>query len=255
MKSVMTYLFAATTLVTTNVSAQSINVAQMQAYEHQLADVMEVIDTVLLKSKLAKVEKAFQQEASIINKVRLGIIYHETALNLTFFTDSGYEGYAQKSYAILSEVEQNQATPEELLPFVTSYRASALSLVSAETKKLSYLSDAFALLNQAVAQYAMVSYLPEFLRGSIAENLPWFLFGKRKYAKKDFASIIKKYEKDPDYANHRIMSFTYWAWANQHKGRKHRNTAIAYLDSAIALDPENDAGRAKAEALKKELMK
>ena len=141
------------------------------------------------------------------------------------------------------------------MPFIASYRASALSLVGAETKKLKLLGEAFTLFGDAVKKYADVSYLPEFLRGSVAENLPWFFFTKRKFAKQDFQSIISKQDKNSDYANWKIMSFTYWAWAKQHQGNKYRNQAINYLDKAISLDPNYKAGRTKAEQLKLKLTK
>jgi len=143
----------------------------------------------------------------------------------------------------------------ELLPFIESYRASALSLVSAETRKLKLLGDAFALLNNAVDKYSKVSYLPEFLRGSVAENLPWFFFSKRKYAKRDFQSIIDKQADNENYANWKIMNFTYWAWASQRQQKKYREKAIEYLNRAIALDPNYEAGRERAEKLKTRLTK
>ena len=136
-----------------------------------------------------------------------------------------------------------------------SYRASALSLVGAETKKLKLLGQAFILLSDAVYKYADISYLPQFLRGSIAENLPWFFFTKRKFAKQDFQAVIDKQDKKSDFANWKIMSFTYWAWAKQHQGKKFRNQTITYLDKAISLDPNYKAGRKKSEELKSKLTK
>ncbi|MFS8082317.1 MAG: hypothetical protein ACMG51_02605, partial [Ginsengibacter sp.] len=129
------------------------------------------------------------------------------------------------------------------------------SLVGAETKKLKYIGQAFTLFEEAVANYSSISYLPEYLRGSVAENLPWFFFAKRRVAKNDFQSIIFKQEKNADFTNWKIMSFTYWAWAKQHQGKKYRNQAIIYLDKAISLDPNFKAGRTKAEALKLTLTK
>jgi hypothetical protein len=49
------------------------------------------------------------------------------------------------------------------------------------------------------------------------------------------------------------MSFTYWAWANQRKGKKYRTQALSYLLKAIELDPDYKAGRKRAEALKVKL--
>lgn len=250
----ITLIIAAMTL-TNRLTAQQLDFSKVKTIEHDLDDVMELIDTTELKLKLKEVEQQFRQEPNEINKVRLGIIYHETALNLSFFSKTEYKGYAQKSFDQLSELFYSVATTKELMPFIASYRASALSLISAETKKLNLLKQAFVQFEDAVSKYAYVTYLPEFLRGSVAENLPWFLISKRKYVKYDFQSIINKQEKNADFANWKIMSFVYWAWANQHQEKKFRTQAISYLDKAIRLDPNYKAGRKKAEALKMKLSK
>lgn len=234
---------------------ESLNFTKVKAYEHQLDDVMELIDTAELKIKLKKVEDNYKQNPTEINKVRLGIIYHETALNLSFFSKTAFKGYAQKSFDLLSELFDSPKTTKEFLPFISSYRASSLSLVGAETRNLKLLGEAFTLFNDAVNNYSDVSYLPEFLRGSVAENLPWFFFSKRKFAKRDFQSIIDKQGNNKTYANWKIMSFTYWAWANQHQSKKYRTQSLAYLDKAILLDPNYKAGRQKAEDLKIEMLK
>ena len=235
---------------TTNLPAQQLDFAKVKTFEHQLDDVMEITDTTELKIKLKEAEQQFLQESNEMNKVRLGIIYHETALNLSFFSKTEYKGYAKKSFDQLSDLFKSPATTKELMPFIVSYRASALSLVGAETKKLKLLGQSFTLFNDAVTRYGDFSYLPEFLRGSVAENLPCFFFSKRKFAKLDFQSIINKQENNSQYANWKVMSFTYWAWAKQHQGKKYRNKVIMYLDKAIDLDPDYKAGRKKAEELK-----
>jgi hypothetical protein len=244
--------FVTSVLVANPGQAQKLDVAKVKAYEHQLEDVMEMIDTTALKIKLAEVEQQFAAQPNELNKLRLGIIFHETALNLSFFSKTSYKGYAQKSFTVLTELSNSPATTAELLPFVAAYRASALALVSAETRKLKLLGEAFDLFDEAAKKYAGVSYLPEFLRGSVAENLPWFFFVKRKFAKRDFQSIIDKQQQNAEYANAKIMSFTYWAWAKQHPQAKHRPQALTYLDEAIALDPHYQGGRRKAEELKKQ---
>jgi len=235
--------------------AQQVDLSKLKTYEHQLDDVMEITDTTELKIKLNEVEENYRKNPSEINKARLGIIYHETALHLSFFSKTEFKGYGKKSFDTLSEQFNSSKTSQELLVFIAPYRASALSLVAAETKKLKLLHRAFTLFNDAVRKYAAVSYLPEFLRGSVAENLPWIFFSKRKFATQDFQSIINKQAKSSDYANWKIMSFTYWAWAKQRQGRKYRTQSLSYLDKAIALDPDYKAGREKAEKLKMTLMK
>ena len=240
--------------ISNSLTAQELEFSKVKTYEHQLDDVMEIIDTTELKIKLKEVEEQFQKEPTEINKVRLGIIYHETALNLGFLAKTNFKGYSKKSYDVLSEL-LHDSTSKELLPFITSYRASALSLLGGETMKLGLVGDAFKLFEESIEKYGDVSYLPEFLRGSVAENLPWFFFSKRKYAKIDMQSIIDKQNKNNEYANPKTMSFVYWAWANQRQSGKNKAQSLIYLEKAIELDPDYRAGRQRAEDLKNKMTK
>jgi hypothetical protein len=216
---------------------------------------MEIIDTAELKTKLKNVEQEFQSAPTEINKVRLGIVYHETALNLGFVAKTNFKGYSKKSYTILSEMYLDTKTTKELLPFITSYRASALSLLGGETMKLGLVGDAFKLFDESIEKYGNISYSPEFLRGSVAENLPWFFFSKRKFAKIDMQSILDKQVVNHEFANWKVMSFVYWAWANQRQSGKHKIQSLIYLDKAIAMDPNYKAGRKRAEELKIKMTK
>ncbi len=257
MRQILILSLMAIMATTNSVIAQNQNLdfSKVKAYEHQLDDVMEIIDTTYLKAKLTEVENNFKQNSTEINKVRLAIIYHETALNLTFLSKSNYKGYAKKSFDLLTELFESKTTIQALMPFIASHRASALSLVGGETKKLGLVGQAFTLFEQAVNDYAQISYLPEFLRGSVAENLPFFFFSKRKFAKLDMQSIVDKQNKTHDFASPKIMSFVYWAWANQHQSKKYREQAIEYLDKSISIDPNYLGGRKRAEELKKKLLK
>lgn len=250
------FTFILLTMITTSaVPAQNppLDFEKVKAFEHQLDDIMELIDTNVVVSKLKQAETDFRDSPGTLNQARLGIVCHEVSLNLYFMaadkSTSAWRGYAQKSYDLLSELYDSDSTALELLPFVAAYRASAMALVGGETKNLKLLSLAFDQFALAIERYARVSYLPEFLRGSVAENLPWFFFSKRKAAQNDFQSIIDKQRENESYANGKIMSFTYWAWANQHSKKKYRTQALKYLNLAIALDPEYRAGRKRAEEL------
>jgi hypothetical protein len=260
-KTMRQLLFTSIILAMTTINSvvyaqnQQLDFLRLKNVEHQLDDVMELIDTTELKTKLQEVEENYKQNPNEINKLRLGIIYHETSLNLSFLSKSEFKGYAKKSFDILSELFNSHITSKDLLPFIASYRASALSLVGAETKKLKLIGESFVLFNEAVENYATVSYLPEFLRGSVAENLPWFFFTKKKFAKHDFQSIIDKQKKNNEYANWKIMSFTYLAWAKVRQRIKYRTQSLAYLDEAISLDPSYKAGREKAEEMRKKMRK
>ena len=139
-------------------------------YQIALDDVMEFIDNNLLQAKLPEVEADYKANPSLLNKVRLGIIYHEVALNLGFF-NKYYKGYAQKSLTILSECESAPEASEALQPFILSYKASAMALVAGETFKLSLIGKSFQLFETAIQKYGAIHYLPEFMRGSVAESV------------------------------------------------------------------------------------
>ena len=113
----------------------SFDMEKFRAFGHQLDDVMELINTAIIKTKLVQVEKEFEYDPSEINKVRLGIIDHEVALNLSFFSKTEFKGYAKKSFDILTELFNSNKTALELTPFIASYRASDLSLIVTETQK------------------------------------------------------------------------------------------------------------------------
>lgn len=249
----MKHLFILFAIVTmTKVNAQTLDLKRIASYETSLDDVMEIIDKELVKEKLKEVEQDFSKNSTEITKVRLGLIYHDIALNLTFFDKTKeYAGYAQKSFDVLTELSENKNTTPELMIFIESYRASSLSLVAGETKRLGLLGKSFEIFSNTIEKYASVSPRPEFMRGSVAENLPFFMWRKRKFAKVDFESIIKKQESNPSYADFRIMSFSYWAWARANSKKKYRQQAIKYLNKAIEIDPNYKAGRKRAEELKK----
>lgn len=244
-----------TFLLFSALSAASIpfDLSKLKAFESQLEDVMEITDVELLKRRVVEVEREHALSTTELNRARLGIVYHEAALNAFLVPELDYEDHAERSFRLLDSLYQSPETTEELMPFVASYRASAMALWAGQSRNLKLLSKAFKGFGEAVEKYAEVSYCPEFMRGSVAENLPKILFSKRKYAKLDMQSIIEKQERNAGYAPAKIMSFTYWAWANQRQGKKHREEALAYLDRAIALDPEYEGGRKRAEELKAKL--
>ena len=173
-------------------------------------------------------------------------------MNFSFLAKSEFKGYAKKSFDLLDELVDAPSTSINLLPFIVSYRASALSLMSAETGKLKFLREAFELFEDAVKKYSRCVMHRNYERKRRRKSSVVFLF-ERKFAKCDFQSIIDKQEKNNDYTSSKIMSFAYWA--NQFEGKKFRKQALSYLDKAIELDPDYIAGRKRAEELKGKLLK
>ena len=172
-----------------NTSSQNLSISTVKFAEKKLEDVMEFVDTTLLKSKFKEVKFNYINKPNTLTKLRMALLYHEMAFNFSFLKNAKDDNYAQKSYQLLSELIDNKELKAIYLPFAISYQASALALVSSKTRKLKLLHKAFQLFNKSVEEYGNYSYAPEYMRGSVAENLPWFLFKKKKNAKKDFESI------------------------------------------------------------------
>lgn len=235
-------------------SAQTISRSSVAEAAQQLDDVMEITDTVNLRNRIAAAQQLAAASSDMVTRLRLGILYHEAALNFTLLAKTGDKGLAAKSYSLLDSLAQKADPANAFLPIIVSYRASALALIAGETGSLKQLGMAFDLFEIAVKQYAPVSALPEFLRGSVAENLPKWMFRKHRFARIDMNQLIQKYEADSSYATPKLMSFVYWAWANQHQKAKYRTEALRCLDKAIALDKTGKAGKQRAEALKAKLL-
>lgn len=79
-----------------NSDEQKFNLEKFKIIERKLDDVMELIDMDIIKNKLVQVEKEFENEPNEINKARLGIIYHEVALNLSFFSKTNIKVMRKK---------------------------------------------------------------------------------------------------------------------------------------------------------------
>ena len=223
------------------------SIVLVKEYEEKLTDVMEVIDPKRAKRNMKTYEEKTQADPTMLNRVKLGIVYHEVSLNLF---KEGYKGYAKRSFEILSDPELYESSPESLNPFIFSYIASSRALMGSEEGDIGYVNDAFLILDKAVDIYGVYSYAPLFMRASIAENLPWFFFRSGE-AKKDFEAIISSREKNKDYASDKIMSFVYLGLAKQVLNEK--ELAISYLNKSIDFDPGGVGAREMAEELLKEL--
>ena len=104
-------------MININIYSQQLDISKVKTAEHQLDDVMELIDTTFVKSKLIEVEADYKLKPSELNKIRLGIIYHETALNLGFLAKTKFKGYSKKSYDVLTELQLDSNTKAEFLSF------------------------------------------------------------------------------------------------------------------------------------------
>lgn len=117
MKQLLLQIFMITLATITTVIAQpqQLDLYKMKSFEIQLDDVMELIDTNQLKTKLHQVQEHYKNDSNEINKVRLGIIYHETALNLAFFSKTKFKGYAKKALKCLMSYLSHLTLPKNYI--------------------------------------------------------------------------------------------------------------------------------------------
>jgi hypothetical protein len=214
--------------------------------EKMLSDVTEMIDYQVIEEKLLVQESLVRRQGAFLDSLRLGILYHESALIL--MKRKQKSSHAQMSFDLLSRLMASVQPESEFLPLIAAYRASARSLQSAGSGKLSELAEAFEFFEEAAQKYALFSPYPEFLRGSVAENLPSIFFKKRRFAQIDFYSLQKKYETDNSFADSRLMSFVYLALARI-KRKNDVSEANLLLKKAMSLDSEQNAAYNEAEKL------
>jgi len=219
----------------------------------RLEDCTEIVDHGDLAHKLQVVEAArVGDESPPLLRLRQALLLHEAGLNLGLLAqrDQRQIGYPDRSYKILTELAAIPDLPPEIRPWIDSFRASALALSGGEKGKLGLLSQAFELFDRAVREHDHASYLPRYLRGSVAENLPRILWRKRRWARIDFDELLRRVEADPSFMPDNVKSFTYWAWAKKFCGdRGKRPKAEQLLKEAMRLDPEKKAGFARASEL------
>ena len=81
--------------------AQNSQLNDLHAAEKALDDVMEIIDTSYLRIKWQEVEADFAKNPAALQRIRLGILYHELTLNFSFLYKKLPKGYAQRSFDLL----------------------------------------------------------------------------------------------------------------------------------------------------------
>lgn len=233
------------------------DIEKVQAWA--IKDCVELLDPEQVNSMLDVALLAYDKKPNDHSTcLKIALVFHEAALvfGLMAKKTDRKKGFAEKSYQILEKLVTDVDLAKDLKPWVFSYRASALALVSGEQSKLGLLSKAFELFEQAIIEFGDDSYLPRFLRGSVSENMPWIFWRKRQFAKIDFDSLVKRVEAEPDFMPDEIKSFTFWAWANQfHRNKNLRPKAVQLLKAAMILDPEKKAGYSRAKNLIEQIEK
>lgn len=209
-----------------------------------LLDISEILDPGQARANVTAAEHALNREHSVVNRLRLGIAYHEAALN---FLPSGVSGDAQKSYDILSAADLHAEVAPALEPYIFAYLASAQALLAADGGAIANVAAAFDIFDRVVARYGHVANITLFLRGSVAENLPWFFF-KANDAKRDLETIIARAEHDADYASSKTLSFVHFGLGRLLAGDSVA-AALQHLRYAMVLDTDGSGAGSLASPL------
>lgn len=239
-------LFALLSLAVT-MNAAGLNRDRVTSIEAELEPYMQLTDNIALARDLPKMENKAESATTPLAKLQSAIFLHEIAAN--FQGNATYDGYAQKSYDILTALAADANTEAELMPFITAYQGSAQVLMGEETGSKKNIRKGIKTLDASVENYRKYSFVSRFLRGSTFERLDL----RKSVAREDFTMLVVNYEFNNEFANNKVMSHSYTAWANLHQDKVYRDKAISYLKKAISLDPKGSAGKQKAESLLKEM--
>jgi hypothetical protein len=208
----------------------------------KLEQYTEVLDTAKLSQNLEYFE--YKQDGDALDQIALGITYHEICVvHYILGKDKSYAHYAEKALRTL--VDAKKTSPVDAYPILDTYINSSRSLVASTKNNLVELIRVIRIYNGLVRKYGSISYYPEFLEGSLLENLPNILGGHTK-AKKLFESIIAKHESDPAYASDKIVSFCYLSLGKLEKNSTRKKD---YFQKSIAIDADKQGGANQALAM------
>lgn len=215
---------------------------QTIASVQDLESYTEILSKDTLRSNVQELENIDQPD--VLQQIALGLTYHELCvLHFMLGKDKRYAPYAARALGVLTSARP--AAPEWSLPMLDSYINSSQSLVAATKNNLIDLIRVIRKYDELIDQYGATSYHPEFLQGSLLENLP-NVFGAHAKAKKRFESVITKYTSDPSYTAPKIVSFCYLSLGKLSKDQK---TKIDYLGKSVETDTAGDGGSAQAKQI------
>jgi hypothetical protein len=202
----------------------------------------EILNKNVLQDNQKTLEKIAQPD--VLEIIALGLTYHEICV-LYFMLEKNkqYAPYASKALTTLSSARPD--APEWTLPMLDSYINSSRSLVAAVKGNLIGLLRVIRDYDKLIDKYSATSYHPEFLQGSLLENLP-NVFGAHSKAKQRFENIVTKYNKDHAYATPKIISFCYLSLGKLSKNPKEK---IDYLEQSIKIDSSGDGGSTLAKKI------
>jgi len=225
---------------------------QIIEYEHKLMEVMGTDKVDSLVANIAQLEKDLDKQEGLaynLGKIRLGIYYHNLALN---GFKMGYRGFAEKSFDTFRQIHEDPGCKPELRPIVLSYLGSSRAIMGDESNnpidKIRFVQEGVAYLDEAVNKYKDYSYIPYFIRANVCIALPDF-FGKEKEAFKDYSSLEQWYQRTPERIPAGIMSVVYFNLGDYHKKQRNLRKACDYWEKAEILDPDGEIGAQAREML------
>lgn len=231
----------------TLVNAQTLE-ENAELASNELAEVIDIVDFDQIMAKISSQKELIKKEPTFLNKVKLGILYHDGAMQLVGTKKAARRELAEESYTLLSILATESSKQPHLLPFVKAYQASSLGLLGAANTNNDLIKQSFVLFDQTIDQFGKAYYVPLYLRAKIAENLP-YPYNKKRWAKTDYSNLINWFESNSNSINNRTMIQTYLAWAKLHANKKDYSQAVQYLEEAIKLGQDNNSTVQKAKEL------
>ena len=186
----------------------------------------------LLKKYISELES--KSDNNQISKLKLAVLYNSASL-------LGENGSAEKSYKTLIEIKENEKFSDEIEMIILVYLGSSRSLMARDSynpvKKMSYVKEGSAFLDEAVSKYGKDHFLPRYVRGTVYSGLP-DMFKKKSTAENDLNYIVSAYEFNKSIPAN-LASEAYFNLGNIHKSNKKTNDAISAWNKCIKLNPDS----------------
>ena len=173
-----------------------------------------------------------------ISKLKLAIMYNSSSL-------LGESGNAEKAYNTLIEIKENEKFSDEIEMIILVYLGSSRSLMARDSynpvRKMSYVKECAAFLDEAVSKYGKDHFLPRYVRGTVYSGLP-DMFKKKSTAESDLNYIISAYESNKSIPAY-LASEAFFNLGNIHKSNKKTDAAITAWNKCIKLNPDSKSAK------------
>jgi tetratricopeptide (TPR) repeat protein len=213
------------------------------------SDLKEILNEITsIENKLK--ENNLEKSEEMIAQVKLGILYHNVALNDG--AKRGYKKYAQKSFETMKLINGNDGLSNVIKVYTLTFMGSSRAMMGDEDlnpiNKINYVKEGIAYLDDAVKRFDRHTWVPRFYRANVCFSLPDF-FEKSAAAKDDYDKLINKKRNNDNAIPDEIMAIVYLNRGKLYKKDTDIEKAIEMWKKALETAEDEDVKNEAEELL------